>query len=176
MNPLVMDVIEKNDVVSKLIPNWTSFVVQLAAFLVLVAVVIYFAYKPVKKMIKTREDYIDENIKQSELAKTRANDNIIKSEETLTESHKQANEIIEQAKLDAENERYRILEETNLLVSKMKQDALEDIKQSKEDAKEEIRKEMVNLALEASGEILGRNVSTKDNEKLADDFIRSIDK
>ena len=165
-----------DDILSKLIPNWTSFVVQLAAFLVLVAVVIYFAYKPVKKMIKKREDYIEDNIKQSELAKSRANDNIIKSEATLTESHKQANEIIEQAKLDAENERYRILEETNLLVSKMKQDALEDIKQSKEDAKEEIRKEMVNLALEASGEILGRNVSTKDNEKLADDFIRSIDK
>ena len=176
MNPLVMDVIEKNDVVSKLIPNWTSFVVQLAAFLVLVGVVFYFAYKPVKKIIKTRQDYIEDNIKQSELAKSRANDNIIKSEETLTASHKEANEIIEQAKLDAENEKNRILEETSLLVSKMKQDAEEDIAQSKENAKEEIRKEMVSLALDASSEILSRNVSTKDNEKLADDFIRSMDK
>ena len=178
MNPIVfVDLSDGlDDIMSKLIPNWTSFVVQLAAFLVLVAAIIFFAYKPVKKMIKKREDYIEDNIKQSELAKSRANDNIIKSEATLTESHKQANEIIEQAKLDAENEKTRILEETSLMVSKMKQDAEMDIAQSKEDAKEEIRKEMVNLALDASSEILSRNVNTKDNEKLADDFIRSIDK
>lgn len=164
------------DIVSKLIPNWTSFLVQLLAFLVLVAGVIYFAYKPVKKIIKTRQDYIEDNIKQSELAKSRANDNIIKSEEALTKSHKQANEIIEQAKLDAEKERNQILEEASRTVSKMKQDAQADIEQSKEDAKEEIRKEMVALALDASSEILSRNVNTKDNEKLADDFIRSMDK
>ena len=178
MNPIIyVDLADGlQDIISKLIPNWTSFVVQLAAFLVLIAGVIYFAYKPVKKIIKTRQDYIEDNIKQSELAKSRANDNIIKSEEKLTQSHKQANEIIEQAKLDAEAERTRILEETSLQVSKMKQDAQEDIEQSKEDAKEEIRKEMVALALDASSEILSRNVNTKDNEKLADDFIRSIEK
>ena len=164
------------DIVSKLIPNWTSFLVQLLAFLVLVAGIIYFAYKPVKKIIKTRQDYIEDNIKQSELAKSRANDNIIKSEETLTQSHKQATEIIEQAKLDAEIERSQILEEASRTVTKMKQDAQADIEQSKEDAKEEIRKEMVALALDASSEILSRNVNTKDNEKLADDFIRSMDK
>lgn len=164
------------DIVSKLIPNWTSFLVQLLAFLVLVVGIIYFAYKPVKKIIKTRQDYIEDNIKQSELAKSRANDNIIKSEETLTKSHKQANEIIEQAKLDAEKERNQILEEASRTVTKMKQDAQADIEQSKEDAKEEIRKEMVTLALDASSEILSRNVNTKDNEKLADDFIRSMDK
>ena len=80
----VKDDINADSIIQKLIPNWTSFVVQLAAFLVLVAVVIYFAYKPVKKLIKSRQDYIEDNIKQSELAKSRANDNIIKSEETLT--------------------------------------------------------------------------------------------
>ena len=160
---------------------------KLAIILIVFAVVLaigaclwFFVFnkkeEPVKKIIKKRQDYIDDNIKQSELAKTRANDNIIKSEETLTASHKQANEIIEQAKLDAEAERSRILEETSLAVSKMKQDAEIDIAQSKEDAKEEIRKEMVNLALDASSEILSRNVNTKDNEKLADDFIRSIEK
>ncbi|MCR4879701.1 MAG: F0F1 ATP synthase subunit B [Bacilli bacterium] len=180
MNPIVLadvtDTLNAEEIIKKLIPNWTSFVVQLLAFLVLVAVVIYFAYKPAKKMIQKRQDYIEDNIKQSEIAKSRANDNIIKSEETLTNSQKQANEIIEQAKLDAENEKSRILLETDKMVTKMKADAEADIKQSKEDAKEEIRKEMVNLALDASSEILSRNVNTKDNEKLADDFIRSIDR
>ena len=170
------DAIQKDDIVDKLIPNWTNFVVQLAAFLVLVFVIIFFAYKPVKKIIKKRQDYIDDNIKQSEIAKSRANDNIIKSEDTLTKSLKQANEIVEKAKLDAEKERAKLLEETDKEISRLKEEADKDIERSKLEAKEEIRKEMVNLALDASSEILSRNVNSKDNAKLADEFIRSIEK
>lgn len=168
--------ISRDDIINKLVPNWVSFVVQLAAFLVLVIVVIIFAYKPVKKLIKKRQDYIEDNIRQSEIAKKRANDNILKSEDTLNASYRQANEIIEQAKSDALKERNIILEETDNMVKKMKLDAQKDIEQSRIDAKEEIRKEMVNLALDASSEILSRNVNDEDNARLADDFIRSLDK
>ena len=166
--------ITKDSVIDKLIPNWVSFTVQLLAFLVLVVVVIIFAYKPVKKMIKKRQDHIEENVKQAELAKSRAEANILRSEETLTASQKQANEIILEAKDMAEKEKQKLLDETKEEIKRLKDEAALDIEQSKEDAKEEIRKEMVNLALDASSEILKRNVSTKDNEKLAEDFIRSV--
>ena len=166
--------ITKDDIISKLIPNWVSFVVQLLAFLVMVIVIIIFAYKPVKKMLKKRQDYIEDNIKQAEIAKSEALDNITKSEETLNSSKKEANEIIEQAKLDAEKEKARILEETSQEVSVMKENAQKDIEQSKLDAQEEIRKEMVNLAIEASSEVLGRNINNQDNQRLAENFIRSM--
>ena len=167
--------ISKTDIISKLIPNWVSFVVQLLAFLVLVAVITFFAYKPVKRIIKARQDYIEDNIKQAEIAKTEANQNIIKTEETLTLSKKQANEIIQQAKEDALKEKEKILESASIEANQMRIDAENDIELAKIEAKEEIRKEMVNIALEASSEVLGRNISTKDNERLAEDFIRRID-
>ena len=53
----IKDSIEKN-----LIPSWTSFVVQFAAMIVLLTVVIVFAYKPVKKMLKKRQDHIEETM------------------------------------------------------------------------------------------------------------------
>ena len=42
--------------ISKLIPNWVSFVAQLGALLVLILVVVIFGYKPIKKIIKKRQD------------------------------------------------------------------------------------------------------------------------
>jgi len=68
-----------------------------------------------------------------------------------------------------------MVEETNQLITKMKDDAQKDIEQATLDAKDEIRKEMVNLALSASSEILKREVNAKDNARIAEDFIRSIE-
>ena len=46
----------------KLIPSWISFVIQLTSFLILLLVVFFIAYKPVKKMLKKRADYIENEI------------------------------------------------------------------------------------------------------------------
>ena len=163
------------DFISKLIPNWISFVVQLAALLVMIAVVIFFAYKPVKKIITQRQDYIEKNIKQSEEDKAIAAQNAKQSEEMIIASQKKADQLVEDARKLSIDERNRMVEETNQLIAKMKDDAQKDIEQSTLDAKDAIRKEMINLALAASSEILKREVNEKDNARIAEDFIRSIE-
>ena len=69
----------------------------------------------------------------------------------------------------------RYMRLTPSLLSVMKDDAQKDIEQSTLDAKDAIRKEMVNLALSASSEILKREINEKDNARLAEEFIRSIE-
>ncbi len=164
-----------DDFVSKLIPNWISFVVQIAALLVLIAVVIFFAYKPVKKIITERQNYIENNIKQSEIDKATAAQNAKQSEEMIIAGQKKADQLIEEARKTSLDERNRMVEETNQLITKMKDDAQKDIEQSTLDAKDAIRKEMVDLALSASSEILKREINEKDNARLAEEFIRSIE-
>ena len=164
-----------DDFVSKLIPNWISFVAQLAALLVLIAVVIFFAYKPVKKIITQRQEYIENNIKQSEADKLIAAQNAKQSEEMVIASQKKADQLVEDARKASLDERNRMVEETNQLIAKMKDDAQKDIEQATLDAKDAIRKEMIDLALSASSEILKREINEKDNARIAEDFIRSIE-
>ncbi len=171
-----MQLPQSQDFISKLIPNWVSFVVQLCALLVLIIVVIIFAYKPVKKIIKKRQDYIESNILEAEQNNAQAKSNAMKSEEMIIASEQKASNIIEEARHSALDEQQRIKQETELLVSKMKIEASEDIKRSEIEAKESIRKEMIGIALDASKEVLKREVDEVDNAKLVDDFIRSLDK
>lgn len=161
---------------SKLIPNWMSFLVQFLALIVLLIVVTIFAYKPVKKIIKKRQDFIENNIKESEENKKLALDNKTKSEQLIIESNKKANEIISDANKAAMVEREKVVNETNDIIKKMKIDAEKDIERAKEDAQEEIRKEMVSIALSTSEEILKREVNSKDNQKFAEDFIEGVKK
>ena len=115
-------------------------------------------------------------VEPSEEAKAIALKNSTESEERVIASKKEAAEIIATAKLTAENNRKESIEATQLEINKMKELAEEDIARSKEEAKEEIRQEMVSVALEASKEVLKREVNEKDNARIVQDFIKDMDK
>ena len=162
--------------VKKLIPSWTSFVVQIAALIVLILVVIIFGYKPIKKIIKKRQDYIENEIKEAEKSKVVWQENELKSKETVLASTRTAADIVAEAKSNAEIERNKILEQTALDVEKMKKDAENDIARMESEAQEKIRKEMVSVALDASKELLGREVTSEDNTRLLEEFIEEVKK
>ena len=161
---------------ANLIPSWVSFVVQFSALVIMVIVILLVAYKPVKKLLAKRADYVESNIRDSEKAKAEAEQNASQSQETLIASKKEAAEIVAQAKVLADNNQKAAIEQTQLEINQMKQLAEEDIERSKEEAKEDIRREIVSVALAASEEVLKREVNEKDNKKVVEEFIEDLDK
>ena len=168
--------LSSSDFTSKLIPNWPSFVAQLGALIVLILVVVIFAYKPVRKIVDKRQEYIEQNIKDAEEAKATWQENETKSKATVLASNKAAADIVAEAKLEAEQEKAKILEDAAKEVEKMKQDAENDIAKMEEEAQEQIRQEMVSIALDASKELLGREVNSNDNSRLIEEFIEEVKK
>ena len=161
---------------SKLIPNWISFLIQLIALILLLVIVFVFAYKPVKGLLEKRADYIEKEVKDAEESNKIARENAIKSEKLITDSKKTANEIVEAANVRAQKEAESIKEETLEEISRMKKTAQAEIEDAKAQSLKDIQNEMVDVALCASEEILGREVSKTDNEKLARNFIDNLDK
>ena len=159
---------------NNLIPSWTSFVMQVAAFILLLIVVVFVAYKPVKRILKARQDYIEKEISDAEKSKAEAAVNLTQSQEAILASKKDASRIIEDAQAQALARKEEILAETRLEVEKMKKDAEADIARSRQDALDDIHKEMVEVALLTSSEILKREVNDKDNARLAKEFIDNL--
>ena len=169
------ELINSDEIANKLIPNLGSFLTQLSALIVLIVVVIIFGYKPIKKMVKKRQDYVENNIKEAEEKNQEANAQLTQANEAVLAGRREASEIVENARVEAEAQREEMIRQTEQEVVEMKKRAERDIKQSEEDAKEEIRQRMIEIALEASSELLKRNVEDKDNKKLVSDFINEID-
>ena len=159
---------------NNLIPSWTTFVMQISAFIILLLVVIFFAYKPVKKMLKTRQDYIEKEISDAENSKSNAAINLAQSQETILSSKKEASKILEDAEILALKQKEEILEETRQEVAKMKEEAEKDIQKSRQDALDDIHKEMVDIAILTSSEILKREVNKDDDSRLAKEFIDNL--
>ena len=156
---------------NNLIPSWVSFVMQVAAFIVLLVIVIFVAYKPVKRMLQKRQDYIEKEISDAEKDKALAAVNLAQSQETILASKKEASQILEEANIEAQRRQEEALEEARVMIEKMKADAQKDIERSRQEALDDIHKEMVDIALLTSSEILKREVNSRDNARLAEDFI-----
>lgn len=159
---------------NNLIPSWTSFVMQIAAFILLLIVVVFVAYKPVKRILKARQDYIEQEISDAEKDKAAAAINLAQSEETILASKKEASEIIEEAQNQAILRKEEILADARKQVEKMKKDAEADIARSRQEALDDIHHEMVEVALLTSQEILKREVNQKDDARLAKEFIDQL--
>ena len=158
----------------KLVPNWVSFVVQFLSFLILLLVVFFLAYKPVKKILKKRADYVENEIKQAKENNDQAQASVQEAKQLVATSKEKASEIIKNAEAQGQQRFDAIILEAKQEVVEMKKAAQQDIERAKEDAIQDIRSEMVNVALSASKEILKREVDSKDNVKLAEDFINRI--
>ena len=161
-------------IANKLIPNWISFVIQLTSFLILLLVVFFIAYKPVKRMMKKRADHIENEIKQAEEKNVLAAASVNEAKELVSSSKLKASEIIKNAEAKGQEKYDAMILEAKQEVADMKKAAEEDIERAKEDAIQDIRSEMVSVALSASKEILKREVDNKDNVKLAEDFIDQL--
>ena len=161
-------------IADKLIPSWPSFVIQLSSFIILLLVVFFFAYKPIKKMLKKRGDHIQEEIDQAEKNHALAIEETKEAKKLLSESKVEASLIIENATKRGQEKYDQMMDEAKEEVKEMKLAAQEDIEQAKVDALNDIRNEMVNVALTASKEILKREVDEKDNTRLAEDFINRL--
>ena len=158
----------------KLVPNWVSFVVQFLSFLILLLVVFFLAYKPVKKILKKRADYVENEIKQAKENNDQAQASVEEAKQLVATSKEKASEIIKNAESQGQQRFDAIVLEAKQEVVEMKKAAEQDIERAKEDAVQDIRSEMVNVALSASKEILKREVDSKDNVKLAEAFIDRI--
>lgn len=166
---------ELSHIGEKLFPNFFSLLVQILALIIMIIIVMVLLYKPVKKTLDARSNAIESEISNAKQNNIESQKNLTESEQSIVDARKKANEIIAQASEIAEMKKAEIIASGEQTVTKMKNDAMEEIEIAKQEAQDEIHNEIVNVALDASKEILQREINEKDNSRLVDDFLKDID-
>ena len=165
---------ESSDFVSKVIPNFWAFLVQLIAFIIMILIVIKFAYKPVSKFLEERRKIVNDNLTEAEEKNREADKNLEEAKVKKQETQKEAIQIIQDAKKQAEIERGAILEETNQALARSRAKAMEDLEIAKAKAMKEMHDEVVDIAMEATKSILSREVNNQDDKALLNNFVNDL--
>lgn len=153
---------------------WT-WLFTIANLLILVFVMTKLLYKPVKKILKQREDEIKETYDLADKTAKEANELKAEYEEHLAKTKQEANEILSNATkkaqlrsdeiiADASNQADQIIEKANARIERDKQLAINE-------AKDEISE----MAIMAAEKIVKSSLDESEQRQLVDDFINNLD-
>lgn len=165
-----------DDFLNKLFPNFWSFLINFVALIVLFIAVYFLAYKPVKKYLAARQDYVEHNLRDSERAKAINESKVAEGDQIIADAKSQANAIVAKAKTDASASGEAIIANAEKEASERQKAADEAIKHEEEKSRRAIHDEIVNVALDASKQVLGREVNAEDNAKLVSSFADEVKK
>lgn len=165
-----------SDAVANALPNLYITLAQLGAFLVMVFIFFKFAFKPIKARLKARADAVQKNMDDASMAKREAQKDQELASQNIKTSRVQAQKIVEDASKEASIKAEEIIKKANedadIIRAQGEKDALERKKQIDREAHNVI----VNTAIDASKQILGREINEQDNEKVINDFLDQMKK
>lgn len=171
---MIQDRIETT--VNNMLPNLRITLLQLGLFILVAILFIVIAYKPLKKKLNERADYIEKNIKDSENKALEAEEKIKEANRIVLNGQKKAGEIIQRAEKTAENKASELEKQLAETIEKQKQSAHNDIENERNKMLKEAKSEIISTAISTSKEILKRNVSVSDNDEYVNKFIEELNK
>ena len=143
-------------------------------FAILVIILFKFGKKPLGDFLKKRTELIEKTLNEAKEAKEAAVKALREAEERFKTKDAEVKEILDAAKKSGELERDRIIEETAKLKDKILEQAKTNIDYELKHAKEAIKAEAVELAMELAEKKLKEKLTKEEQEKLLDESLVKI--
>jgi F-type H+-transporting ATPase subunit b len=145
-------------------------------FILLLVVLRTVAWKPLVGALTAREEKIRTALLQAEEAQRRAEQLLEENKRQMAEAEGQAQHIIKEGRLMGERIKTEIVDKANQASRQMIAQATEEINREKESALKELRTEMADLVITATGKILDANLDTPKQRELVETVIKQINK
>ena len=152
---------------------WT-FIIQIINLFIQVYLIKKFLFKPINEILEKRKNLADKEIKEAREAKDEADSLKVQYEDSLTNAHAEAAQIVSDAQKEAQQKADTLVHEAEAEAQSIKARAAADIEQEKKKAINEAKDEIGSLAMEIAGKVVEKEISESDHKKLIDDFITKV--
>ena len=148
---------------------WTVII-----FVVLLIVLRKFAWGPLLAALDEREQNIKEALEQAQKTQRETELVLAENQRRTDEGFKRAEEIVQQARQEAEQMRQRMLEEAKAESRRVTEQGLRRIEAEQRAAMEEIRKMAGDLAIQAAGRLIQVSLSDQQQREIVDKFLAEV--
>ena len=137
------------------------------AFVTLLLVLTKFAWKPLLGALIARQTHIEHQLRSAE-------DSRLRAEKMLDDYKQQGLGIIQQAAEQAQRHQQEMAEKTRQEVLAIRRRAQDEIESARAAAVEDLWKQAGDIVLRVGSEVLGRTLTGKDNQHLAEEAVTKI--
>ena len=154
--------------------DWHLIVAQAINFVVVIAVLYFFALKPLKKLMDERGATIKGGLDNAEKQKELVAEQQKQYDAALAEARAQAAVMLKEAKKDTEAYRADMMAKAQADVAASIEAGKKQLEAEKGKMMDEAKKELVSLVMGATEKVLGSAVTEKVESKLVEESIKNI--
>jgi F-type H+-transporting ATPase subunit b len=155
-------------------PWWKDYIWKIINFLILFILLFKFAKKPMQSFFQKRTELIEKTLNEAKEAKAVSLKALQAVETRLKAKDAEIEVILAASKKSGELERDSIIAESDRLKAKILEQAKTNIEYELKHAKEAIKAEAVELAMELAEKKLKEKLTKEEQEKLFEDSLMKI--
>jgi len=148
--------------------------IQVVNFLILIALLSRFLFTPLKKFLAERAEGIEKALAEARLARESAAKAQEEYRAQILAAQRESAALREQAQREVEAERQRLLKASRDEAQRVLDEAKAAIEMETKRARAALREEVVTLSLAAAERLLGRAMTTEDQKRLAEQYVREL--
>jgi len=148
-----------------------TFIGQLVSFLILLGLLIYVGYKPIRKMLDERANRIEESMEQAEATKQEYERAKVAVQEQISKARQEGQTLIsqatqvgdrlkEEAKEEARKEAQAIVDRTRVELERERDKAIDDL-----------RREFADTAILAAEKVINEALDKEKHRKLIEEAL-----
>lgn len=154
--------------------NPTLLATQVINFLILLALLGKFAYRPILKLLEDRRKRIEKGL---ELARTMEEEKAKldeRTQEVLDKAEAKVEQILTRARETGEKEREKILEQARHEGQEAIKDGLKILQARQEEAQEKMRREVAEMVVSLSEKLLAQTIDKKKHKIIIESQIEEL--
>jgi F-type H+-transporting ATPase subunit b len=156
-------------------PDPGLFIWTILTFLVLVALLAKFAWRPLLQALESRQDSIRKSLDDAQKAKQDLERLHAESAEIIRQSRVEADAIVTRSRGDAERLREEMKQKARAEADAIVKNAERQIQLETGRAVQQIRREAVDLSVMIASKLIQRNLTKEDNERLIEEALKQVE-
>lgn len=156
--------------------DWKLILAQLVNFAIVVAVLWWFAIKPLMKVMDQRNQEISTGLEDAKKSAEHLRNAEVEFKERLRQAKKEADEILQLAKQQAEKGQQATLEKTRQEVKHVILESKQRLANEKESMLAEAKQEIVQMVVLSLHKILSDNLGKDIDQKYIERVLNGISK
>jgi len=149
-------------------------VLTLIIFLILLGLLVKFAWNPILDALDAREKRIENSVNSAENAKREAEQLVADYKAKLADAERQVARRLEEGRQMAERHGQEILDKAKEAADREREGAVRDIGLEKQRALAEIRSEAVGISRMIAEKAISRELNAEDHRRLADEILAAM--
>ena len=156
-------------------PDPGLFIWTIVTFLVLLALLAKFAWRPLLQALEIRQERIRKALEDADRARQELERLQQESAKMMQQARIEAESIVTQTRADAERLREELKHKAKDEADNILRNAQQQIQLQTRQAILEIRHEVADIAVLLASKVLERNLAKEDNARLIDDTLKQIE-